>query len=307
MTKLPIFKTLRGTVAGGVSLTVLLSAWSVAFCAGQDNPKPVSEPSVQGEMRRQVFGSDRTVQLIGELVTSEIDPLERERAVMDLGRTCNPSAITILERALSDNDSRVRSAAALALCNFTSDQACGLLAGALERTDATGDDLTGALRAARTLRWEGLSDSLVKLLNNPDATIRSDALNALTDMSRPADAGTLKKLLSDTGIAVRLAAAKNALLSKPDATLAEAMAKHADNDRPAIRAACLAALGRQDARKYLSLLIAGGNDENPIVRQGAVEGLISAGQGEKVVAFLGDASTPVLLSAVRGPGNSSRR
>ncbi len=309
MTKILISKTLRRAGARSAAfVAALLSAWSVALYADEvvRNRQSLPEPFVQGEMRRQDFGSDRTVRLMGELAEGEIDPLERERAVMDLGRTGNPAAIGILERVLaSDSDRRVRSAAALALCNFTSAQAAGLLVKALERADSPSDDLIGALRAARSARWTSLSGALIKLLDHPAGTVRADVLNALTDLPQAADAETLRKLLSDDNVTVRLAAARNAaLVLAPDALLAEALARPARSvfEKPTVRALCLAALGRQEPEKYLPLLTAGGNDENPIVRKGAVEGLTSAGKGEKVAAFLNDGSTPVLLAAVRGAG-----
>ncbi len=276
--------------------------------------KPLPEPFVQGEMKRQDFGSDRTVRLMGELVLGgglSPDPLEREQAVMDLGRTRNPAALELLERALSDSDRRVRSAAALALCNFTSAEAAGLLIKALERADSSGlppggEDLEGALRAARCVRWVAAATALTKLLDHPAGVVRADALNALTDLSQAADAATLRKLLADDNVAVRLAAAKNAALAEPDARLAAALAKSVQSvsEKPAVRGLCLAALGRHapESRFTSGLLTTGGSDGDSLVRRGAVEGLTSAGKGEEVGAFLNDGSTPVLLTAVRGVG-----
>ncbi|MDY7009965.1 MAG: HEAT repeat domain-containing protein [Planctomycetota bacterium] len=307
MTRIPVSKTLRGVVVGGIaSVVALLSVWAVALCADEADRKPLPEPFVRGEMKRQDFGSDRTVRLLAELVENGIDPLEREKAVTDLGRTRNPAALAHLERALSDNDRCVRSAAALALCNFTSAEAVGLLTKALERTDSSGDDLEGALRAAREVRWQGLSVALVKLLDHSAGAVRAEALNALTDLSKSADAETLRKLLSDDNISVRLAAARNAALAEPDAILAEALSKPARSDAPAVRGLCLSALGRHAPKKYIQLLIDGGNDKNPFIRRGAVEGLTSAGEAEKVGAFLNDDSTPVRLAAVRGVGKLKR-
>ncbi len=295
-------------------MVVLLSAWSVAFGADEADRKPLPEPFVKGELRRRHFGSDRTVRLMGELTLprpgtskpGDIDPLERERAVIDLGLTRNPAALALLGRALSDTDWRVRSAAALALCNFTDAEAAELLVRALKRPDSSSDDLAGALRAARRVKWPALSGALSRLLEHPAPTVRAEALNALTDLPEAADAETLGKLLVDDNIVVRLAAARNAALAEPDALLASALAKPARRDVPAVRGLCLAALGRQAPEKYMLLLTAGGSDDNPLVRRGAVAGLTSAGKGERISAFLNDGSTPVRLAAIRGAGKLKR-
>ncbi len=259
-------------------------------------------------MKKQYFGSDRTVRLLGEIARNGIDPLERERAVMDLGRTNNPAAPALLKQALSDKDRRVRSAAALALCNFTSAEATDLLAGALKRSDSSNEGPAGVLRAARSVKWPALAKPLKNLLDHPSPIIRADALNALTELPQAADAKTLCELLADSSVAVRLAAAKNAALAKPDSLLAEALAKPAKDDVPAVRGLCLAALGRHASKKekYLLLLTVGGSDDNPLLRRGAVEGFTSAGKGEKIGAFLNDDSTPVRLAAVRSAGRLKR-
>ncbi len=299
---------LIGKVTGHFVICITLAAVFLPASAQtrEVDRKPLPEPFVQGKMGRQDFGSDRTVRLMSEIARNGIDLLERERAVMDLGLTCNPAALAPLKRALSDKDRRVRSAAALALCNFTPVEAAGLLAGALERADSSGDDLAGALRAARRVKWSALGGALVKLLEHPAPAVRAEALNVLTDLPKAVDAKTLVKLLADSNVVVRLAAAKNAALAEPDALLAEALVKPAKDDVPAVRGLCLAALGRHASKKeeYLLLLTVGGNDKNPLVRQGAVEGFASAGKGEKIGAFLNDDSTPVLLAAVRGAGQS---
>ena len=279
---------------------------SIQAQTSDGNRKPLSEPFAEGEMKRQYFGSDRTVRLLGEIARNGIDPLERERAVMDLGRTGNPGALALLKQAISDKDRRVRSAAALALCNFTSTEAADLLAGALKRPDSSNEGPAGALRAARSVRWPALTESLEDLLDYPAPIVRANALNALTELPKAVDAKTLRKLLSDSNIAVRLAAARNAALLKPDSRLAEALARQARDDVPVVRGRCLAALGRHGAEKYMSLLITGGSDKNPLLRIGAVEGFTSAGKGEKIAAFLDDDSTPVRLAAVRGAGKLKR-
>jgi HEAT repeat protein len=272
------------------------------------NRKPLSEPFAEGEMTKQYFGSDRTVRLLGEIARNGIDPLERERAVMDLGQTGNPGALALLKQALSDKDRRVRSAAALALCNSTATEAAGLLAGALKRPDSSKEDLAGALRAARSVRWPALTEALINLLKHPAPIVRANALDALTEQPKAADAKTLGELLADSNIAVRLAAARNAALAKPDSLLAEALAKVAKDDVPAVRGLCLAALGRHASKKeeYLLLLTLGGSNDNPLLRRGAVDGFTSAGKGEKIAAFLNDDSTPVRLAAVRGVGKLKR-
>lgn len=265
------------------------------------SPLRIPEPLFQGCPRRQYFGDERTIQLLGRLACNDPNPLVRQQAVLDLGRTNNPGAISIIKMVLKDNDSHVCSAAAMALCNFPPTESLEPLKEALGNTQG---DLSGVIRAARYVKWPALAGALVKLLDHPDSTIRADALNALTDMGKSPSCRIVEKLLSDKSAVVRLAAAKNAALADHDEKLISALGELIRNDEEpaAIRAEALSSLAKLGAAKYSKTILSLSRNSNPLIRVGATRALSAIGNRERIAELLDDPSTPVRLAAVRATG-----
>ena len=272
---------------------------------------PIPEPFFRGEPHREYFGDDRTIRLLGQLALKDPNPLVRQRAVLDLGKTNNYNAIKIIKKALEDKDYHVRGAAALALCQFPPEKTVGLLKDALEKASNNQsayhkqEDLTSLIRAVRYMKQPVLAEPLMKLLKHPDPAIRTDVLNTLSEMEKSPPSQVLGELINDKSASVRLAAVKNAAFAKHDAELITLLEKIISNDRelPAIRGQALSSLAKLGPPERLDKTILSlSKNPNPLIRIGAVRVLAVRGYRKRIQQLLYDPSTPVRLEAVRAAG-----
>lgn len=77
-----------------------------------DNEIPIPMPTIDqsAPLRFPYFGSDRTAELLGDILLKSDDAGERAQAAVDLGQTNNMNAVKLLDKAFADKDPQVRQA-----------------------------------------------------------------------------------------------------------------------------------------------------------------------------------------------------
>ena len=262
----------------------------------------LAEPNLRMDGDRFYFeyhGEARNVQLLSGLL-KDADPHVRERAALDLGQTDNPLASGPLGGLLKDPDLAVRCAALAGLADLEPNHVAPFLAAAL---DAPEEEMV--LLAVRLSGRLGLSQSqadVEKTLARKEPAILTLALRTLTDLGRPAPAASLQTLLEHPSSAIRLAAARNALLSPAGAAPPASLLKVARQDSPQVRAAAMAALGRADLAAASPLLEEAAKSADPALRRGALWGWRYAAKADRIRPFLDDASPMVVLAAIEAAG-----
>lgn len=297
---------MRATCAA--ALAVLVSAGAVfAQAAGS---APASAPASDGPVWvvaksgdiewREYYADDEIVALLAGLL-KDGDPTVREQAVRALGQTHNLTALQHLQRAAQDADVRVKTAAMAAAAEFEmGDYATVLLLGL--RADADKDVAAQACRSVASLRMASGKEGLIGLLDRSEPMVQIVALEALGEMKLGAPAPKLQALLKSPSSAVRVAALQNACLA--DKAQIQAMMEDvrslAQKDRPGVREWALSLLGFH--APSAGLLAQGLQDEQALVRRGALRGYLHAGKGEVMKELLKDPSPLVRLAAIRFAG-----
>jgi HEAT repeat protein len=274
-----------------------------------DDPTP---PPPTFAQRSPLFGDDRTVDLLAELLDDD-DPRVRTRAASALGESHNPDAAPHIRRAMDDPSALVRVAALRAAVELPLPDRRELLARAAQ------SDRTALLYEAMRLSREHPDLQVVDVaLARDDAdtprllpTLLASA-NRLGVRIRPE---TLAHWLTSGNPAIRRAAAENAALSS-DASdelgpevrssappLLEALREAVDGTgEPLLAASALVALARRapdEARRRLADNLA---HDHPARRRGALRAMAVLGVREGLADRLDDESALVRLAAVRAAG-----
>jgi len=260
----------------------------------------LDEPQLTGEnVKEPTFGDDESVSLLAELLADDDDPLIRQRAALDLGKTHNSAALPHLLKAMSDECLSVRAAAVVAAAEIGG--AAAIVTDALKSEDTT--TLLAALRGAAELKLTSAGGDIRALLSSKEPVVRAAALTALTRLGLPAESGRLKALIADRPARVRLAALANALLLKDaSSVLGEARRASGDDSPAAIRLRALEILGARDFESSRTAIEAAARHRHPLVRKGAALAYYRAGRGRPLIAMLKDDSPTVRLVAIRAMG-----
>ena len=291
---------------------------AVALCMG-DTPgpaparaKPLPRPRLaRGAVRlpTETFGNARNVRLLAALL-DDPSATARQKAVYGLGQTHNVAAIPHVRSALRDGAVNVRCAAAAAAAEFGPDLSGDIVIRAL-RSKERRLVLTG-LRSVRRMRLAAAAQAVKALLARDDDLVRAAALVTLTELAIPAGTEKAKDLLSAPADVVRLRACQNVVLLKDLGRLKARMVQIARKDRPAIRAAAMAVLGKFDYPAVQPLLAPAARSRDPLLRRGALWAHWKGGKAARIRPFLDDPSPMVVLAAMHAardlkPGDCAGR
>ena len=251
--------------------------------------------------QREFFGSARNVQMLGDLLKDD-DPLTREQAVRDLGQTHNAAAFERIRVCLKDADPNVRASAVTAGWELSQGEYRQIVLAGLADSDPR--VVTAALRAIVRMKLASAGETIGPLLNGPSAAVGAEALLALDNLALPVDAGKLAALLKSPSVSVRLAAVMNASFADASKSgdLSAPLAEMAATDKPAIRGAAMAALGKLAFDANSAIIARGAGDSDPLVRRGALRAYANANKKADIKVFLDDASPLVRLAAIQSAG-----
>ena len=283
--------------------TLLIGSAALAQAPATPPPGALPEPFLPAAytLSRPFFGDADNVRLLAGLLRDD-DPVVRERAVRDLGRTGNFLALERLREAVKDDSPGVRATAVIAAEELAAPESPELVRQGLR--DGEASVLVQAAGAAARTKLAGAGAELRALLDHRDGLVQEAALSAMTRASLSADADKLRGLLRHEYRPVRLRAAENAALLDKGDTLVDELKRLAAQDAPAVREAAVAALGKlaiADAAAVAAIEQAR-KDASPLVRRGALRAYTLARRTDRVRPFLDDASPLVLLAAVKSAG-----
>ncbi len=220
---------------------------------------------------------------------------ERRRAAHALGQPCSPTGARALGRALQDPEPEVRAVAAEALANNGQGRYLGALL--LLLRDPADEVREIALKMAGKLSSQVNAEldvqQLLPLLGDPSARVRAAALHALQGhLPDELDSETQARmvgLLSDAEPMVAAAAIPHApRLENPDVD-GILLGLLADEQRdPAVRQQAALALGNrpQTSEEVLTALDNAINDQEPVVRWAALQGLMACHKKQPDTATL---------------------
>ncbi len=215
-------------------------------------------------------------------------------------------AIGPLAKVLDTGDVLVKRRAAVALALMRNDEANAALIGA-----SSSKDLATRRAAADALGGTSpeVTAALVRLLKDPDATIRMRAVRGLAREPDVLPLAPVITALKDTDPRVRMAAV-GALAAVPEARVREALLPLLKDETPTVRAATARALGSQGSSQDMSALVTLLGDPDPQVRAAAADTLGSTmGRGavEPLIAALKDPSDRVKEAAVSALSDTGDR
>ena len=221
------------------------------------------------------------------------DHLARMHAAEALGWVEDSRAVDALIAALKDTNSGVREAALVGLKGHS--DAPGMLLApfdVLGWVRSRGPWVRGATRDPR------VADLLIAALKDPEAQVRSTAVDALGELGLPAAVGPLITLLRNPNAGLRPAEAiktnANALRQKAasalgdigDARAVEPLIATLTDPDDGVRTSAIKALGKSKDPRVAGPLISLLKDKNPEIRQEAVEALGTAKAAGAVDALI---------------------
>ena len=205
-----------------------------------------------------------------ELLASS-DPEQRELAIQQIRALPPALAKPLLLKALADEDSGVRVAAA---------------------------------RAAGRLKWPEATDIVADWLVDPDVRVRLAACEAIRSAPTAKAVTALGRVLSDSSEEVRMAAVL-ALARATGEEAATLLLGHLDDPSPEVRAEVVAALGRLGDRRAVLPLVGRIQDAVPLVRKRVARALGELADPKSVSALmlaLSDGSSDVRVEAALALG-----
>lgn len=181
----------------------------------QGNPRAIEpmadallEESNLAEVRRTIaqglreFEDERVVEPLIEAIETATDDGVRRKAIFSLGKISYRDGLETLEGILSDSSEpdAVRAAATEALSNIDDGAALDPIVELLERDE----DISARLRKVLPLSLaafddERVADSLITLLNDPNAEIRKRSMSALANMEESGAVAPLCDVLEAEG------------------------------------------------------------------------------------------------------------
>ena len=283
-----------------VTVAILLAAVA-ATAPAEPQPDALDEPVMPEPFVMSPFSNSRTIALLGELLSkSEFskDPLLRERAIFDLGRTMNYRAVPLLVKNTKDPDWRVRVAAVHGMGQLPLFWVADALIDALSAEDNR--VAAEAVRCVVRQDHTAAAGAVGALIARGEPRLTALAIDALTHLGKARDQAELMRDLTHEAVSVRLAAMRNVMLLKElDAALLEKMTQLATGKTvdAIMRARAILVLGKVKGVAVKDILLSAAADPDWRVRASAARMLRRLGRHAKIIELLSDPAGPVRLAA----------
>ncbi|NLB00605.1 MAG: HEAT repeat domain-containing protein [Methanomicrobiales archaeon] len=220
----------------------------------------------------------KAAEALGKLGTPAVEPLTaslrsgsvdvRWMAAVTLGDIGDPTAIPALIDALDDEDTYVRSRAALALGAIGEPARTEIIAALSSGSEHIRQS---AVMALGRLGDESSIPPLIEALSDPDNEVRRQARSALGDIGKPAIPPLVGALGSENELLWRETIAAFGLIGKPAIPALTMAFRHGDNLR--IRMGAIRALGAIGDHRSADILNRALEDDEVEVREAAREAL----------------------------------
>lgn len=243
-----------------------------------------------------LYGDETNVMLLAGLL-DDTDPLVREKALLHLSQTDNPTAGPIIAKMLDDPVATVKAAAVQAAANLNHEGCDEIIAQGLESDDKL--VVFAAIRGARQVALVSARQALYKLAASDDEFISASALLALTEMNLACPPDILLKSLESPIALVRFRAAQNAAIGEISGDVLDRIMRMSREDEPDVRAAALLAVLRCESIEQVEqLAVEAIESDSAIVRASGVRALTPTSKSSLAASFLDDPSPVVRLAAV---------
>ena len=220
----------------------------------------------------------KATEALGKLGSPAVGPLTKSlkngnvdvrwMAAVALGDIGDPEAIPALMAALDDEDTYVRSRAALALGEIGEAALAGLIAALRDGNDRV---RWGAALALGEIGGSSAVEALVGALSDPDEGVRQRVAGALGDIGEPAVPSLIEALRSDEEVRRQGAIAAFGQIGRP--AVPSCILALRDGGDWRVRSGVARALGEIGERRGADALIRALEDEREEVREAAREAL----------------------------------
>ncbi|WP_245395679.1 HEAT repeat domain-containing protein [Anthocerotibacter panamensis] len=251
-----------------------------------------------------LFGETRSSEavLILNKALQDKDSLVRSRAAYALGQIGSEQAVEPLLRALQDENAEVRGSAAYALGRLGSEQAVEPLLRALQ--DENAEVRGSAADALGQIGSEQAVEGLLRVLQHEDADVRGSAADALGQIGSEQAVEPLLRALQDEDADVRWRAAY-ALGRLGSEQAVELLLRALQDENADVRWRAAYVLGQIGSEQAVEPLLRALQDENAEVRLSAADALGQFGSEQAVeplLRALQDENAEVRLSAADALG-----